>query len=124
LLNANGDNDITFISGGYGVDTHGANGRWINRHLGEWIHVAFTMDDRTKTAKFYVNGQPTNDEYSSGTSSDLNFDLPNDLYIGAPDPASNGNRSRFDGVMRDVMLFNRALTAEEIHEDYAAEKAE
>jgi hypothetical protein len=82
--------------------------------------VAFTIDDQTKTARFYVNGQPTNDEYKSGMSNDLNFDLPNNLYIGAPDPASNANRSRFDGEMRDLMLFNRALTAKEIQEDYEA----
>jgi len=119
FLNSNGDHDISFISGACDIATYNANGRWINRHLGEWIHVAFTIDDRTKTAKFYVNGQPTNDEYNSGTGNDLNFDLPNNLYIGEPDPASNANRSRFDGEMRDLMLFNRALTAEEIHEDYA-----
>jgi hypothetical protein len=119
-LNANGDNDLTFVSGGYGVDTHNANGRWINQHLGEWIHVAFTLDDRTKAAKFYVNGQPTNDEFNSGTDSDLNFDLPNNLYIGAPDPASHPNRARFDGEIRNVMLFNRVLTAKEIRTDFEA----
>lgn len=114
LLNANGDNDLVFVSGGYEIVTHNANGRWINNHLGEWIHVAFTVDDQTKTAKFYVNGQPTLDEYNEGTNDDLNFDLPNNLYVGAPDPASNSNRARFDGDMRSLMLFNRALTAGEI----------
>ena len=53
-----------------------------------------------------------------GTRNDLNFDLQNNLYIGAPDPASNANRSRFDGEMRNLLLFNRALTAAEIREDY------
>jgi hypothetical protein len=120
VLNANGDNDLGFESGGHEVLTYHANGRWINRHLGEWIHVAFTIDDRTKTEKIYVNGQPTNDERQGGTGGDLNFDLPNDLYIGTPDPASNANRARFDGEMRDLMLYNRALTAQEICEDYEA----
>lgn len=122
LLLAWGENDLVFDSGGTQIITRGANGRWIKSHLGEWIHVAFVIDDRVKTAKFYVNGQPTNDEYNEGSSpsDDLNFDLPNNLYIGAPDPASNSNRSRFDGEMRDLKLFNRALTAKEIHEDYEA----
>lgn len=119
-LNSNGDNDIIFVSGKRYITTLGANGRWINNHFGEWIHVAFTIDDQTKTAKFYVNGRPTNDEYNTGTDEDINFDVANNLYIGAPDPASNANRSRFDGEMRDLMLFNRALTAKEIQEDYEA----
>jgi hypothetical protein len=117
-LNANGDNDIVFVSGKRGSSTVGANGRWINNHLGEWIHVACTVDDRTRSQKFYVNGQPTNDEDNNGTEADINFDLPNNLYIGVPDPAANANRSRFDGAMRDVTIFNRALPAEEIHADY------
>jgi len=119
-LNANGDNDIMFVSGKRGGSTVGANGRWINNHLGEWIQVAVTVDDRTKTQKFYVNGQPTNDEDNNGTETDINFDLPNNLYLGVPDPAAHPNRSRFDGEMRDVTIFNRALPAEEIHADYIA----
>jgi hypothetical protein len=123
-LNSIGDNDIIFVSGPCVIDTYGANGRWINNHLGEWIHVAFTINDQTKTAKFYVNGQPTNDEFDYGTyfssKAGLNFDVTNNLYIGRPDPASNANRSRFDGEMRDVLLFNRALSANEIHELYEA----
>jgi hypothetical protein len=114
LLNANGDNDLVFESGGCEIVTHNAAGRWINNHLGEWIHVAFTIDDRTKTAQFYVNGQPTNDEYNFGSSDDLNFDVTNNLYIGMPDPASDANRSKFDGEIREVMIFNRALTAQEL----------
>ncbi|HZF00676.1 MAG TPA: LamG domain-containing protein [Methylomirabilota bacterium] len=118
LLNANGDNDLLFVSGGTEIVTHNANGRWINNHLGEWIHVAFTIDDQTKIAQFYINGQPTNDAFNEGTSDDINFDVPNNLYIGVPDPASNANRSKFDGTMQNLMLFNRALTAEEIQKIY------
>ena len=121
-LNANADNDLVFVSGGCAFVTHNANGNWINNHLGEWIHVAFTIDDQTKIAKFYVNGQPTNDEFNEGTSDDLNFDLPNNLYVGAPDPASNPNRTRFDGSMRELKLFNRALSANEIQKIYKSTK--
>jgi hypothetical protein len=117
-LNWNGDNDLAFVSGPSAVVTGNANGRWINNHLGEWIYVAFTLDDATKTAKFYVNGQPTNDEVDWGTyfnsTTPLNFGVSNNLYIGKPDPAHNSNRSCFDGSMRELMIFNRALTAVEI----------
>lgn len=122
LLNANGDNDLVFVSGGCEFVTHNANGRWINNHLGEWIHVAFTIDDQTKIAQFYVNGQPTNDAFNEGTSDDLNFNLPNNLFVGTPDPASNANRAKFDGSMRDLMLFNRALTAKEIQKIYQSKR--
>ena len=120
VLNANGDNDIMFVSGKRGSSTFGANGRWINKHLGEWIHVVCTVDDRMKTQKFYVNGRPTNDEDNNGTDADINFDVPNNLYIGTPDPASHPNRTKFEGEMRDVKLFNRVLTAEEIYADFEA----
>jgi hypothetical protein len=45
-LNANGDNDLVFDSGSVIIDTQQANGSLINNHLGEWIHVAFTINDR------------------------------------------------------------------------------
>ena len=122
LLNGNGDNDLVFVSGGYAVMTYQANGKWINNHPGEWIHVAFTTDDRTKTAKFYVNGQPTNDELNYGTSDDINFDLPNNLYVSVPDPASNPNRLKFDGSMGALKIFNRVLNAKEIQNIYKATK--
>lgn len=118
LLNANGDNDLLFVSGGCNITTSGANGRWINNHIGEWIHVAFTIDDKTKVSQFYVNGQPTGDTVNVGTSDDINFDVPNNLFIGKPDPASNHNRAEFDGEMRDLMLFNRVLTDNEIKRIY------
>jgi hypothetical protein len=117
ILNANGDNDLGFVSGACSVWTKNANGRWINRHLHEWIHIAFTLDAKAATAKFYVNGRRTGDEQINGTGSAVDFNLPNSLYIGMPDPASHPNRSRFDGEIRNVMIYNRVLTAEEIQGD-------
>ena len=123
-LNSYGDNDIVFVSGTCVLETGRARGRWVNNHLGEWIHVVFTLDDTTRKAKFYVNGQPTNDEIDEGSyfngSAPLNFNVSNKLYIGAPGPAGHRSRTRFDGEMRDVKLFNRVLTAEEIQADYKA----
>ena len=116
-LNVHGDHDLSLESGNVGYGTQGG---WINNHLGEWIHIAFTVNDQTKTAEVYVNGQATVDIASYGSNDDINFNLSNDLYIGTPDPVAHPNRARFDGEMRDVKLFNRVLTAEEIHADYEA----
>ena len=125
-LNANGDNDIVFASGYTYIATQGAGGSLINNHLGEWIHVAFTINDKTKVAKFYVNGVDPNDEYDYGTyfntTNQVNFDLPNNLYLGKPDPAQNVNRSSFDGSMENVMIFNRALSPSEIQAVYSDTK--
>ena len=114
LLNANGDNDLVFVTGGFYADTHGANGSLINNHLGEWIHVAFTMDTDAQTAQFYVDGQAYTNDLVSGTFADVNFGVTNNLYVGRPDPNAPGNRVDFDGDMRNIMVFNRALSADEI----------
>ena len=116
-LNDNGDHDLIFASGGYMAVT---GGNWINNKIGQWIHVAFTIDTVAQTVQFYVNGLPTGDTTTyQGSFADINFNLPNDLYIAAPDPAANGNRAKFNGDMREVMLFNRALTAQEIHDIFS-----
>lgn len=119
VLNWNGDNDITFCSGGFDAWTAQANGSLINNHLGEWIHVAFTLDTDAQQAQFYVNGGAVTNLGLYGNYSDVNFNVPNDLYIGAPDPAANANRARFDGDMKQIMIFNRVLSADEIQKVFS-----
>ena len=111
ILNSNGDSDLLFVSGRFQANTRGG---LINPNLGKWIHVAFAIDLESQTAQFYVNGEPVQTSIASGTFADINFDVPNKLYVGVPDPASDSNRANFDGKMRELMLFNRALSADEI----------
>lgn len=111
LLNANGDHDLMFESGLFAAKTGPG---LVNTNLGQWIHVAFTIDLDAQSVQFYVNGQPVDTTVDSGAFTDVNFDLPNNLYVGKPDPGASGNRARFDGQMRQLMLFNRALGANEI----------
>jgi Concanavalin A-like lectin/glucanases superfamily len=122
VLNWNGDNDIVFCSGGFDAWTAQANGSLINQHLGEWIHVAFTLDTAAQTAQFYINGGAVTNLGLYGNYSDVNFNVPNDLYIGTPDPAANANRSRFDGEMGQIMIFNRVLSAQEIQNVFSLSK--
>lgn len=122
VLNATGDNDILFESGGFMAFTSGANGSLVNNHLGEWIHIVFTIDTVAQTAQFYVNGQPVAGTASSENFSDVNFNLPNNLYIGVPDPAANGNRASFDGEMRQIMIFNQALSLDAIQKIFNTTK--
>jgi len=110
-LNINGDNDLLFFSGPFQVH---ANTHAIKTNLNQWIHIAFTIDTDAQAMQFYINGQPVGVTLDSGTFADINFDQPNNLYVGIPDPLANGNRAQFDGQMRQVLLFNRALSADEI----------
>ena len=111
VLNINGDSDLLFVSGPFQVDSGGG---LINTNLGQWIHVAFTIDLDAQTVQFYVNGQPVDTHVDSGNFSDVNFDVPNNLYVGVPDPGADQYRANFDGNMRELMLFNRALSADEV----------
>jgi concanavalin A-like lectin/glucanase superfamily protein len=111
ILNINGDHDVLFLSGPF--QAH-AETQIINTNLGQWVHIAFTIDLDAQTMQFFINGQPVAVTIDSGTFADVNFDMPNNLYVAERDPAADGNRSNFDGAMREVMLFNRALSADEV----------
>jgi Concanavalin A-like lectin/glucanases superfamily len=121
-LNANGDNDVVFFIGNFYAYTAAANGSVINQHLGEWIHLAITVDANAQTVQIYVNGQPYANVATSGTLADVNFNVLNDLYIGKPDPASSSALSAFDGTIQQVMIYNRTLSADEIQRTFSSTK--
>ncbi len=116
LLHA--ENDLHFSSGSYGLWTARARGRWIGKHLGEWIHVALVINAQNGLRKFYVNGQRTGDEqeFNAPDPSQINFSWPGALFIGVPVPGNHPNRGRYDGLMDDLRLYSRALTSEEIRQ--------
>jgi hypothetical protein len=121
VVNWYGDNDLHFVSGPLATTTLNANGKWVNNHLNEWIHVALTWNLDVAQLIYYVNGVNTGDMYLQGGSlSTANFDVPNNLYVGAPDPNTHSNRAWFDGFMDDVLIYNRALTPAEILQIYSS----
>jgi|GEM_PF-1533502 len=80
---------------------------------GRWRHVVGTFDGTY--AKIYVDGRP------AGKQRRWEGKIPYtayDLTIGAnrsnPDPNSGEVDASFNGMMDDVMMFNRALSAEEV----------
>lgn len=122
-LDATGEGDLRFCSGKYYVITKNSKGRWINKHLQEWIHLAIIAGSQRERPKFYVNGETTADETNDGTDiKTINFDVPGDLFIGGPDPKSHPTRTGFDGVMDELMIFNRALRADEVLQLYQSGK--
>jgi Protein of unknown function (DUF1553)/Protein of unknown function (DUF1549)/Concanavalin A-like lectin/glucanases superfamily/Planctomycete cytochrome C len=79
--------------------------------LNRWHHVAFTYDGKMKAsaARIYVDGeaQPTKILFDSMVTN-VTYKAP--FRIGA----GEGPEDRFQGLVQDVRLYARALTAEEV----------
>ena len=71
---------------------------------GQWSHVALVMEEGVWTG--YLNGVPVGDPITQTFGSQV--DLP--LHIG-----SNGSSGLFTGLLDEVVIYERALDAEEIH---------
>ena len=74
--------------------------------LNQWYHVAMTYNG--SALQLYVDGVAKNSKSASGS---LNINSRN-LYIGSND----AKKKVFDGVIDEVAIYNRTLTAEEIAE--------
>jgi len=76
--------------------------------LNEWYFLAFTYDGATM--KFYVNGQLKSSASVTGLLKSTNrpFSIGSD----------NGNQKFFNGLIDEVILYNNALTAQEINDLY------
>jgi hypothetical protein len=106
----------------------GASGRvqWTTSNLrvdnGQWHHVAGTFSE--PELRLYVDGKLTSQRQKAVLASnacDLTIGLclstPGDIYPGYPvDTVS------FDGIMDEVMMFNRALSATEIRVLYDGQR--
>ena len=121
-LNSNGDNDIVFYSGNFYAYTGAANGTLVNQHLGEWIHIAVTIDADAQIAQIYVNGQAYSNIVLYGTFADVNFDAPYDLYVGTGDPGGAAAMATFDGTIQQLRIYNRALSGDEVQNLFATTK--
>jgi len=78
----------------------------------DWYHVVVTWIDSTKAAKIYVDGN----EVSSDT---LDYSIDTDgisFVVGAS--VETGSGARFNGIIDEVHVYNRALTLAEIQGHY------
>ncbi len=80
-----------------------------------WTHVAGTYDASTGQNIIYVNGAPV----ASRTRSGGIFNPATDFLIGAQD-AGSGVARFFPGLIDEVKIYNRALSASEIQAIYKA----
>jgi Concanavalin A-like lectin/glucanases superfamily len=84
--------------------------------IGQWTHVAMTYDSETGDNKLYVNGDIVVERIRTGgiTQSDLT------VRIGAEDSFLP---RRFQGLVDEVGIYNRALSQSEIRAIFTAGSA-
>jgi len=102
-----------------GVDANYTISCYSNAPINQWMHTAVTFDDAGNVMKVYLNGV----QVASSTTS-LSF--PSQWWtIGA----HNGNNpqgggwSNLNGRISSIRMYNRALTANEISQNYSATAA-
>ncbi|MBD3183453.1 hypothetical protein GF312_14235 [Candidatus Poribacteria bacterium] len=99
-----------------GVSTTVTNTEEGTLTAGEWQHVAMTFR-ASEFLRIYINGELKADEDASATESIFDNEVPlligTDFEIGGE---HNGQPREFTGIIDEVMVFNRALSDEEIGE--------
>jgi len=104
-----------FITDSVSAKTPSGTGSFID---GQWHHVAFNWN-RGERARLYADGE----EVCSASHNANNFNFSNKILAGRPSynaPDFIGDERIFGGNLDEIALFNRALTAEEIRDQYLA----
>jgi len=83
-----------------------------------WHHLVGTYDSNEKVLKVYVDGALKNSSTLSDLSSYLIDSNNNNLFLGS----NNGTSEFFKGILDEVRIYSRALTAYEIKALYAQGK--
>lgn len=81
--------------------------------LGEWVHVAATLDLSGNTANIYINGEAVPTWLSDGSTALNTIVQAGDLRIGANQSAAE----LFDGKLSDLRIWNVVRTATQIRDN-------
>jgi hypothetical protein len=84
-------------------------------NFNEWVCVAITFENQS--VKYYVNG--SNVGSSSVTKTSIVYNANNPVYIGK----NASGTEPFEGQLGNIKVYNRALTAQEIQQNYIATKS-
>jgi hypothetical protein len=80
-----------------------------------WNHLVYVYDDASESSRLYINGE----QVGSGEASVGYFPSPlTHLYIGRGEPTDD---EAFVGSLRNVKLYSRALTTEEVQRAFENE---
>jgi hypothetical protein len=115
-------NDVIYFEIGNGGNTYGE----LNNNSSSWQNIAMVFDgsgvDNSARLKAYINGVQQNLTYG-GTTIPSTAGSGNTLYIGNTGPFSSVNSNLFSsGNFAFFAAYNRALSAQEIKQNYNATK--
>ncbi len=84
--------------------------------LNIWIHITFVYNssDTIRNVRMYVNGTEINPIFVDNRNKPL-FSGSSDIFIGA---VNSGTDGFLNGCIDEVSIYNRALSSEEIFDDY------
>lgn len=81
-----------------------------------WLHTAVVWDAGTKTAKLYINGEEPSYQTTTPGTGTYNSDVSRNKEIGRIPHV--GGIQYFKGMIDDVRIYDRALSAEEVEQLY------
>jgi hypothetical protein len=84
-------------------------------NFNEWVYVAITFENQS--VKYYVNG--SNVGSSSITKTSIVYEANNPVYIGR----NASGTEQFKGQLGNIKVYDRALTAQEIQQNFNATKS-
>ena len=85
--------------------------------LGNWIHVAVTVDVSVPSAEFYKNGVAKSDTVGSSTRTNI-IGNANDFFVSRK---YNADSEHFDGLIDELRIWNDIRTGTEILDNYQKE---
>ena len=124
FLTVNSSGQLHFGISGGGTDGAGVSTQ-TPMPLGEFVHVAATLDDATGAMRLYINSLQV-----AATTTTVrpfeNLDPTQNPGVGignhGGDPASSPHNFPFDGVIDEVKLYDSALTPAEVSDNFHATK--
>ena len=97
---------LLYSTGGKMLAQMGAGNHWSTNIVprGQWNHIVYVYNSQTNIAKWYINGNPDSEFLGA-----ISFGQP--IKIGA---SYNLTGYMFNGLIDEVRIYNRALSAEEV----------
>ena len=111
----------TWIVVALGFGAYGVND---SNNFGKWVHITAIPGTTTADLTLYINGESKAVSKQAGTSYTKNTTSTGRYFVGTIPDTSGGPFSGYtlNGSVAYVRLYNRALTAEEILQNYNATK--
>lgn len=86
-----------------------------NVPVDEWVHIAFIVDSSTRTTTMYLDGAQV-EENNAWVDNNERVSFPDEAPLGvSTSPCINNSSTRgYEGLMDDLVIFDRALRENEI----------